>query len=281
MNSRRALLVSLFAALLICNSMPTGAAVTKDPGSKKEPMAKTGKVSPAHFVLYGLIEQFQWKEFVDGNEILEEKGPLFGAGGSLDAVLRKQLHLEANAEFFLGQVDYDGHNQAGVPAKTDVDYTGIQMEGDLAYHKALAPTFTIKPYGGVGGRFWKRNIKSGHDELGGELQGYEENWTTLYLRAGLAGIIQPQNNMQFFGKFSLRMPFYNQNKIDLFGSDIEVEPGLKMSLSVEAGINYKQLTASVFYDDYNFSESDKVGTLELFQPESEAKIFGAKAGITF
>ena len=71
---------------------------------------------------------------------------------------------------------------------------------------------------------------------------------------------------------------------DLGGpDDTHVEPGKKASSYFEAGIRFKNVTVAGYYEQMKFSKSDTAdadGVL-VFQPESEAKIIGLRAGVVF
>ena len=54
-------------------------------------MAEVNTNKAFEFRLYGLAEQFEWKESVNDQELLKESGPLFGIGGEFGVRLDESL----------------------------------------------------------------------------------------------------------------------------------------------------------------------------------------------
>jgi hypothetical protein len=84
------------------------------------------------------------------------------------------------------------------------------------------------------------------------------------------------------------MPFYNRVNYDfsnLGGPDnVEVEPGKAASPYAELGMTIGTFMLAGFYEQMKFEKSnyaDVGSTLIVWQPESEAAIFGVRAGVTF
>jgi hypothetical protein len=84
------------------------------------------------------------------------------------------------------------------------------------------------------------------------------------------------------------MPFYNNAQYDfsnLAGPyNVEVEPGKKAGPYAEAALSIGNFTIAGFYEQMNFLKSDTADVgrnVIVWQPESEAKIFGLRAGVVF
>lgn len=240
--------------------------------------------------IYGLAEQFEWKETYQGQQLLKESGPLYGAGADLSARVAGLFWIEGRGELFLGEVDYDGFlmSEKGelTPYKTTTEYAGMKIDGDLAFKIALSPDIHIKPFAGLGGRSWVRNLDTAwSDRYIGEY-GYSESWTTLYGIAGLGGGIKVGRASELSARIEARLPFINEEIVDLTNqggpSDLELKPGRQASYYAEATLIVSRFTASLFVETLNFSESPLDSREGLFfQPESKCTLIGGKIGLAF
>jgi hypothetical protein len=118
----------------------------------------------------------------------------------------------------------------------------------------------------------------------------KEKWLSVYAPLGLRVSHVLGNGLSMFAEGGVKLPIYNENRADLselYGVKVKIKPGRKASGFAEAGLKWQMLRASLFYEGLRFSKSDSVrktvdgGTLIVWQPESEADIFGAKVGWTF
>ena len=240
--------------------------------------------NPLRASLYGHVENFEWKEFDDdGSRILKESGPLFGIGGSLDFDTRKGIHLEGLGDAFFGRVDYDGATQAGDPLTSETEYAGLLAEANVVVPLNIGPSFTVSPYGGAGGRMWRREL-----EDSGEASGYVEYWSTFYGTLGIRAAARISAKAELYGKAAVKMPFYNQVSYDFSNiggpDDVEVEPGKKAGPYAEIGVTIGNFMLAGFYEQMKFDKSDQAeigDDIIVWQPESEATIFGVRAGVTF
>jgi hypothetical protein len=241
---------------------------------------------------YPFIKHFEWREFNEtGEKLLEESGPIFGIGGLFHGVPRSKnglnLIIDVHGELFFGEVDYDGHLQDGTPHKSKTAYSGTKIEGTCAFAIELGRYSYFKPSGGLGFRYWLRELDVDHDQR----HGYDETWTTLYGIIGLGMIYFKRSQKELYGKLEIRIPFFNHETVDLSNqggpSDIELEPGKEPSLYLEPfGMKIKRFYFSLFYEQLRFSRSNYVyvfyqDTGLIYQPKSEADIYGIKAGAIF
>lgn len=248
----------------------------------------TNKVSTVRF--YGLAEQFEWTETYQGQQLLKESGPLFGVGCDLSAKLAGPVWIEGRGELFLGGVDYDGvlmsKNGELTPYTTTTEYAGLKIDGDFAYKMPLTRDIHVKPFAGLGARTWVRTLDTGlSDRYIGEY-GYTETWTTIYGIVGFGGGIVTGPKSEIGARIEARIPLSNNESVDLTNqggpSDLELKPGKKASIYAEASLTVSHLTASLFTETLNFSESALDGRSEaFFQPESESTMVGLKMGLAF
>lgn len=251
--------------------------------------APTNKVLASARV-YAHLEAFEWKEFLQDEELLKETGPLFGIGGEMELRLNKRLLLGLNGEFFTGEVDYDGVIQeldgTLTPAQSTTTYVGFEGGAKLGAPLAVGPQVVLKPWAGLGLRTWERTLDSSFDSRYIGDHGYIEDWFTSHGLLGATVEITVSPKAMIFATAELRLPVWTAQNIDLSNvggpDDVELEPKARPSLFAEAGVRYKKLFISAFVETQDFDESDfddKYG--EFLQPESEARIAGARAGLWF
>lgn len=252
--------------------------------SAKPTARKTGKISLRP---YAHVEQFVWKEDIEGLSI-KESGPVWGLGvdGQLQAT--PELWLQGKCEFFWGDVDYDGYVQTlatgeTTPHQTTTKYAGINLEGALAGNYRINQSWTGKPLIGLGLRTWNRDIEG--------YAGYEEDWQTINLLFGLETVYTFKGKNEAFAKVNIRQPILNEETIDQFGA--KVEPGKELSFYTEAGLVIKSFRISAFYETYRFGKSntdivpvyysngEPAGSWLIYQPESQNDIVGIKIGASF
>lgn len=249
------------------------------------------------FSVYGLVESFTWKEFVQDVRVVKENGPLFGIGGTFRHVGdADKLAVKVRGELFLGQVDYDGGTWDGIPVKTDTDYLGFKGEGDLGIKLAVSEHSFLEPFGGLGLRWWLRDIDDGTALDGTPVLGYTEFWDSLYFRLGLRGEHEVRKEANIFIEAGVKLPVYTQNTAYFsdrcaFCNDVTLEPENRASLFAEAGVRTDSLKITIFYEGLRFGQSDAVYAVvpdiggpaiaAVFQPRSEADIVGITVGVAF
>jgi hypothetical protein len=238
-------------------------------------------IAASEYDFYFLVESFTWEEFSGSSRLLEESGPLYGIGFTAkDDEIYEPLTLKFKGEGFFGSVDYDGQTQGGTPVTTDTDYVGFKAEIDGGWKFPIGEAgSSFEPFAGLGGRWWKRDIQSTSSAIG-----LEEDWSSYYGRLGIRGENISPNQLIIFIEVAAILPFKNENEVDFSSigiGQVTVEPENETSLWAEAGIKFKKLRVSVFYEGLRFAESDKVGPFLVFQPESKADIYGANIGYVF
>lgn len=252
--------------------------------------AEALKSKSFNFRLYGLAEQYEWKEYLDGQRVLKESGPLFGLGGELWLRIAEPIWIEGRGELFIGDVDYDGAIMTTdgdlIPYKSTTEYAGLKVDGDIAIKMPIGSKVNFKPYAGFGCRAWRRTLDTaiGDDYIGE--YGYEEDWVTVYGIIGCRGEISVSQNGELFARIEARLPINNSMKADLSNidgpSNVELEPGKRPSLYADAGLNMTPITVSFFVETLEFSESPMDDKYQaIFQPESKSTMVGAKFGIGF
>ena len=248
------------------------------------------QAEPLSFRFYGLAEQYEWKETLEGRQVVKESGPVFGVGGELDLSFAP-LSFEGIGEFTAGDLDYDGElvleDGSTVPAESTTAYTSVKLEARLAAALNPAAPAAFKVYGGIGMRGWQRSLDTSlsDDELG--RFGYEEMWGSVYGIAGCAVEADAGNGSKWFGRVEARLPVDDSLEVDMSnvgGPDsVDLEPKGNTTIYGEAGLKSGWLFLAAFAETLDFDQSEMVdaGNVLVFQPESKATIIGGKLGVWF
>ncbi len=279
LNARSGLAIAAFFAVVFSLLAMPLAAFGSDTG-----------FAAAEFEAYGKIEHFTWKEYANGEQLLEESGPIYGAGGRVRIPLTKAVTAKFRGELFGGRVDYDGQTSPGnYPLTTDTDYAGVKLEADVGVDLAAGKKSDLGPFAGFGARAWERELQGNtfwnpDSQTTEYARGVTERWRNYYARAGINGAHTFSSSVKAFVTAGVKIPIYTENEAELTDSVfITLEPGNRVSGFAETGLEIGMVKLSIFYEGLRFSESDRVafGNDYYYQPKSEADIFGINAGVTF
>jgi hypothetical protein len=237
--------------------------------------------------VHGTVESFTWKEFIDSQRLLKESGVLTGVGVSF-YLYSDQLTLDGSADIFGGRVGYAGGTQTGIPTTSTVDYFGLKLKGDVGRSFPIAGTCSLEPFAGLGYRTWLRRIHNGLTPAGQPVQGYTEQWMTLYARLGARSNFDISKGKRAFAEAGVKLPLYSQNTAYLsregIGPDVTMHPGWDWSIFAEAGLKMDFAKVAVFYDGLRFARSPDVAVrqgLFFYQPRSTADLYGVSVGVLF
>lgn len=242
--------------------------------------------------VYGVIEDFTWKEFdLAGSRLVTESGRRGGVGFAYAVDFSSGLTLRPRLEVIGGQVDHDGQTQTGTPVFSDTNYVGARFEIDLG--GKLGDRFTVEPFGGLGIRTWWREINDSLDINGAYAAGSTEEWSMMYGRLGLRVSLRVSDNLNLFFEGAGVLPWYSENKPYLtdvgYLKDPVLEPKARTTYVAEAGVRYRVFRISAFYETLRFDASDPEVVYTIItslpetvdQPRSEANLFGVRAGASF
>ncbi|MDO8706048.1 MAG: hypothetical protein Q7J84_13990 [Sulfuricaulis sp.] len=245
----------------------------------------------ASFAVNAGVESFRWEEFSGGQRLLSETGPRLTVGFMLDHLLQgdQTNPYSAEARIYLGVVDYDGQTQAGVSARTDVDYFGVNAEvmGGLR----LAGSLPMDLLGGLGMDTWTRELQDGVTANGTVALGYREDYLILYGKLGPGFLFQSETRRAYL-QFGLKYPLFTYERAYLadigYDSDVELAPGKRLSGYAKWQMNWgreankPRFGVSFYYDSFRFSASasktvSAAGALySVHQPESRMDVLGAR-----
>lgn len=127
------------------------------------------------FLGFSLLDM-NYKEFDDTGFLLDrEDGVLPGVTGQI-VFPGKSIDKILYGSFYSSTIDYDGQTQSGAPVQTDTDTDII----DVQFRVSETSSQQNQLYGGVGYRYWRRDILS----VGG-VSGLLEHYNWFYALLGL------------------------------------------------------------------------------------------------
>lgn len=238
--------------------------------------------------VYLKMESFAWEEYGQaGERLLKESGVLPGVGFSYHNVLESGMTMRPRVEIFSGTVDYEGATWGGTPVSSDVDYFGFRGEFDIGVQ--VGDDVIVEPFGGIGIRAWDREINDSITATGTRAIGYKEEWRMTYMRVGLRFISPPDGAVQGHFELGAMVPLHTENTARLSekftAGDVTLEPDGKTTLFAEAGFKKGHFKMSAFYEELRFGKSspeiEPISGFYLYQPRSEADMFGLRLGAAF
>lgn len=237
------------------------------------------------------VQNFTWREYNSaGAQLLEENGPRFFIGAAFDNFRRQGpgLLYSVSGKIYLGNVDYDGQTQSGIPATTDVNYFGVNIEA-LAGHR-FGQRIGVDLFGGLGLDDWARSINDGTTPSGMPVYGYDEYYIIVYGKAGV-GFFQLLNGWRYAIQGGVKMPLFTNEYVNL-GDGVTLEPGLRASAFANVQFDFgsgrkNRYGVALYYDSYRFSESDPELLIDggsaflVVQPRSHMDVFGVRVHYYF
>jgi hypothetical protein len=224
---------------------------------------------------YTRVDYYHWNERVGGTDFVNEDGSLFTLG------YERQNGIERfRGELFGGDVHYAGYSQSAsgdletLPSNTG--YLGLRGE----YELVLAPSFwqgRVALLGGLGTRFWVRDLHDGTDAAGDPVYGYQETWWTMYPYLGLETHLHLGSDLELYtesraGVTALTYQFVSINERPLW-------PGVGVFANAEMGIRGERFFVAARAEVMNWTQSSTVQG--SFQPQSLLFTVGARLGIMF
>lgn len=225
-----------------------------------------------------LVQDYKWAEYTDtGNKVLEETGNFYGLTCAIEST-KNMIGWRTGMDFFIGQVDYDGRTWSDIPVRTDVLYVGSTFYVDVIPGYRLDSGLWLKPFAGLGGKLWLRDLDDTKTSDGDPVKGAREWWGCVYGRAGLGAEYPLSEEMAVFAEAGLKLPIYARNEANFFMSDslrAGLEPKQDFSGFGNVGIRWKQWGIRASYDALRFDRSDAVssGMFDLYQPKSKSDIY--------
>lgn len=218
------------------------------------------------------IEDFRWREFDGGAQLLEESGVRYSLGVGFESPVSPDALTVFGVEgqLYFGNVDYDGQAmnlQTGglTPLKNETDYDGLKAEAWVAQHYPKQGGGALEVFGAAGVDTWTRDLKST-----ASVTGYTEYWTVFYGAGGVGW-----RAAAYALRAGVKLPLIVSEEVTLFNVDLEPEgsPSLFMRFSTTVHDGPRQSwSVGAYYDGYRFDESDPMRG--VFQPESHQDVLG-------
>lgn len=249
------------------------------------PVSSMGQTTPMRSGLradFGIFcHDYKWAEYADnGPKLLEESGNIVGFTCDI-ASQKKMIGWRSGADIFFGEVDYDGQTWTGEPVQTDVLYVGAKLFCDFVPGYRFKFGLFLKPFAGLGGEFWLRDLADTKTADGDPVSGAEEWWGCIYGRMGIDVEYPLTKDMVIFSGNGIKVPFYARNEANFLVSgspSAGLEPEQDFSVFASFGLRWKQWGAKISYDSLRFDRSDAVssGTYDLYQPKSESDVYSVE-----
>lgn len=229
-----------------------------------------------YWYLFG--ERYTWRQFDGGDQITKDVGENVGIGALGDIQIAEDTALigRLRGEGFGGKGNFDAATGPGTKASSTTTGYGLRAEGDLGWRFQPGEGKTeILPFAGLGYRWWKTKVK----ESSG-IPGFEETWNSMYSKIGARGVYFLERNISIFGEAGVKVPVYTQASSSVsVGGSTSYKPGSRISGFLEAGVNYKGVRPSLYYEGSRFSESRSSGGVTY--PETEGDILGVRVAFEF
>jgi hypothetical protein len=237
------------------------------------------------------VMEFGYKEFGDRGELLNREDGLLP--GLTLGVVQTWNNWFGGLEGSInsGEVTYDGRTQSGIPLETDTDERIIATALQLGYWFNRPKSFNYALYGGLGYRYWRRDIQPTALTDGSPIAGLLETYQWKY---GLLGIKIKYNQSDIVHwkiDVQLMRTIDPEIEVDFQGfegfDDTRLELNEKYGTSINISWNYaynktQSLEITPFYEQWDLGRSPEktltsngvpVG-LHIFEPRSETRNIG-------
>jgi hypothetical protein len=294
---RPAPLPQVIPAATATNELPsealaTPAAFATDPNlSASEPIVAPDPLAASPFpqpdatrlfesTWYTRIDYFSWTERLNGATFVKETGVLPSLG-----YMRRSGRERYRVELFGSKVNYKAaylfDDGFAVTDTSKTDYLGTRLEYDLMYEPERFPGVSF--FGGLGSRFWIRNLPDDQIDATHAIIGYQEVWWTFYPYIGMETRRTMSPDYEFFWRGRIGMVAFTYEHVSM--DDVTLYPRQGFTTQLEAGVRGPHLFISANFEAMQFSQSatvDKLATdMQSMQPRSQLFLLGLKTGVSF
>lgn len=226
--------------------------------------------------IYARIEYFHWNERIDGNNFVNEDGPLFNLG-----YYRRVDRQRLRGEFFGSQVTYTGQTtgrpDGDVPLSSHTNYIGGRVEYDYFLLPDRFERFEVLT--GLGVRMWDRDLVSAYNSEGEWVQGYREFWLALYPYLGAETRRDPNRRIEWYGRGRLGLTAFTHDMMHGPGVHSTVYPRPGLTGLFEGGLRGQRAFVGAYVEFFAWDPSGKNNGMS--QPRSSQLTAGVQTGITF
>ncbi len=219
------------------------------------------------------MEHYQWKEYPIGTTIVPaENGDRLALFlGWKPDVAQGTPYVSYVAKIYGGTVNYHTATMiSNIPVQTTTDYLGMTNEarGFIPATQSLAVVI------GLGYDYWRRAFADSSAGTGIIVQGYSENWSSLFLRLGAS--FDVANGVIIAG--GLKHTLQNTIETGFFGT---LHPSSSTTPYLEGSYQVDQhASVALYYDSYRFAQS-AVNAQSFYQPKSNMDTLGVKLTLAY
>ncbi len=223
---------------------------------------------------YTRVEYMHWSESFQGANFVTENGPLFTVG------YQRRIGSERfRGEIFGSQVHYSSQvtfdDGTTAPLSSQTDYLGARLEYDYTFDPDWPPPIVF--FGGVGTRFWIRNLPDMTTDAGDFVQGYQETWWTIYPYIGVESRRDESKDVEFYGRGRIGLVAITYEHLTLHETTLFPGPGVTSQL--ELGFRGEYLFLAGYAEVFTWQQSSQARG--LVQPSSVLFTVGLKTGLSF
>ena len=163
------------------------------------------------------LMNFNYKEYDDSDRLLDhESGTVPGLVFDLAGEIGRWA-FGGRFSWSAGDVSYDGQTNTGIPIRTRTDEnildTSVRIERRLDIDASSGPTL----YGGIGYRYWGRDIQSTHTSSGQAVDGLFEMYRWKYLFFGGKTAVYRSGRSQWSLDVQAIRPYRPTVEVDFHG----------------------------------------------------------------
>jgi hypothetical protein len=233
---------------------------------------------------YTRVDYFSWQERLNAAPFMREQGVLPTIG-----YMRRSGHERFRVELFGSKVDYSADIQFDDGVLKDLsktDYLGMRGEYELMVEPQRWPSVSL--FGGLGSRFWIRNLPDNEIDANHIVLGYQEDWWTFYPYLGMETRRTMSEDYEFYWRGRIGLIAFTYQHISKIDATLYPRQGLTAQL--EAGIRGPHLFLSANFEAMQWSQSAMVvehspdgnsPDIVAFQPRSQMYLVGLKTGFSF
>lgn len=255
-------------------------------------VSQSSMAQKSSFEIGAGLMAFDYAEYDDDNVFLDGETGLI-PGVIVKLKTNKKIYYEWEGSLYYNRIDYDGQTQSGTPVKTNSDALIIDTHFKVGIN--LDPSFGRgqKLYGGMGYRYWYRNILSGQDINGDPVVGLLEEYRWFYGLLGYEVHFDASKDVKVGFDFRLTKMLNARMDVDFLGFrsydnkslDLGNKVGARLAIPVKIKMRHASLIVAPYYEVIDIGKSNTVPLTsggvatnsEIHEPRSETR----NAGIEF
>lgn len=245
----------------------------------RDPASTSTIISPApdrdcesivETTLYTRVDYFEWNETIAGRDFVNESGEITTLGWQYRTGPQR-----FRAELFGGQVNYGAPMPFNDFLSSNTDYLGVRGEYELIYDPNVFPHLSL--FAGLGTRYWLRNLPGGLTKQNVIVDGYQENWWSIYPYIGLETRRILTNDWEWYGMARIGVDALTWERASINFTALYPDAGF--NYQTETGVRGKHLFLALVVEGFNFGESGVSNG--WLQPQSFWSTIGLKTGYSF